>query len=317
MRKSFGIALFSIGLTVLGSSVASGQDFPNKPIRIVTTGVGSTTDFMARSMAQALTGTLGQQVIVDNKADNIAQEIVAKAPPDGYTVLVTGTGFWVEPLLHQTNYDPVKDFSPIILATQAPNVLIVHPSVAAKSVAELVALAKAKPGQLNFASAGTGGSAHLAGELFKAATGVNMVHVPYKSAGPAITAVIGGEVQLMFATTGAVAPFMKTDKVRVLAVTTAQPTALVPGVPTVSGTVPGYEAVSMVSVFAPQKTPAALINRLNREIAQVLNKPEMKERLFTAGVEVVASSPQELDAKLKSEIARLGKVIKELGIRGG
>ena len=317
MRKTCGIAVCSTVLTLLGSGAALAQEFPNKPIRIVTTGVGSTTDFMSRLMAQALTGTLGQQVIVDNRADNIAQEIVAKAPPDGYTVLVTGTGFWVEPLLHQTNYDPVKDFSPVILATRAPNVLVVHPSLAAKSVAELIALAKARPGQLNFASAGTGGSAHLAGELFKAATGVAMVHVPYKSAGPAVTAVIAGEVQLMFATTGSVTQFMKTDKLRVLAVTTAQPTALVPGIPTVSASVPGYEAVSMVSVFAPQKTPAALISRLNREIAQVLNKPETKERLFSAGVEVVASSPQELDAKLKLEIARLGKVIKEAGIRGG
>jgi tripartite-type tricarboxylate transporter receptor subunit TctC len=283
----------------------------------VTTGVGSTTDFMSRLIAQGLTGTLGQQVIVDNRADNIAQEIVAKAPPDGYTLLVTGTGFWVEPLLHKTNYDPVKDFSPVILATRAPNVLVVHPSLPAKSVTELIALAAAKPGQLNFASAGTGGSAHLAGELFKAATGINMVHVPYKSAGPAVAAVIGGEVQLMFATTGSVAPFMKTDKLRVLGVTTAQATNLVPGVPTVSASVPGYEAVSMVSVFAPQKTPALLISRLNQEIAQVLNRAETKERLFAAGVEVVASSSQELDAKLKSEIARLSKVIKEAGIRGG
>jgi tripartite-type tricarboxylate transporter receptor subunit TctC len=271
---------------------------------------------VARVVAQGISGPLGQQVIVDNRGDRIAQEIVAKAAPDGYTFHVTGTGFWVEPLLRKLSYDPVRDFSPITLATMSPNILLVHPSFPAKSVKELIALAKSKPGGLNYASAGIGGAAHLAGELFKALAGIDIIHIPYKGAGAALTAMMGGEVQLMLVSAGSAVPPIKAGKLVALAVTSGQPSALAPGLPTVAASgLPGYEAVSMVSIFAPAKTPVVLINRLNREIVSLLNRAEEKERLFNAGAEVVASTPEELAAKMKQEIARLSKVIKDAGIR--
>jgi tripartite-type tricarboxylate transporter receptor subunit TctC len=296
---------------------AQGEDFPSRPLRIVTTGgVGSTTDLVARVIAQGISGPLGQQTIVDNRNDRIAQEIVAKAPPDGYTFHVAGSGFWVEPLLHEVSYDPARDFSAITLATTSPNVLVVLPSSAAKSVKDLVVLAKSRPGVLNYGSAGAGGAAHLAGELFKTLAGVNIVHVPYKGAGAALTALIGGEVQLMFATAGAAEPHIRSAKLTALAVTSAQPSALVPGVPTVAASgFPGYEAASMVSAFAPAKTPVSRVGRLNREIVALLNKSEIKQRLFYAGVEVVGSSPEELAARMRLETAKLGKLIKDAGIR--
>jgi tripartite-type tricarboxylate transporter receptor subunit TctC len=212
-------------------------------------------------------------------------------------------------------YDPVQDFSPITLAVRSPNLILLHPSLPVKSVKELIALAKARPGALNDASAGAGSSTHIAAELFKAMTGVNIVRVPYKGTGPAVTALISGEVQLMFATAGSAAPHLKSVRLRALAVTSAEPSTLFPGLPAVAATVPGYEGVSILGIFAPAKTPAAIINFLHQAIVQVLNRADVKEKFFSIGVETVGSSPDEFAAKVKSEMNRLGRVIKDAGIR--
>jgi tripartite-type tricarboxylate transporter receptor subunit TctC len=259
---------------------------------------------------------LGQPVITENRSSGVIPgQIVSQAAPDGYTLLVYSSTLWIGPLMQQAPYDAVKDFAPITLATRAPNLLLVYPGVAANSVKELIALAKAKPGALNYASGGTGSSAHLAGELFKALAGVNLVQIPYKSNGAAINDLIGGQVQVMFATAGSAGPNVKSGKLRALAVTGLQPSPIMPGLPTVAASgVPGYEAESVTVVLAPAKTPATLVSRLNQEIVRVLNRADVKERFFNLGLETVGSTPAQLSATMKSEIARLGKVIKEAGI---
>ncbi len=313
----FIASILFVGLMVLNPGVGLAQNFPNKPIRIVASAPGGNGDFMARMVAQETAGGFGQPVIVDNRSVVVLIDVVSKAAPDGYTLAVAGNSFMLGHLLvRKPTFDPIKDFSPVVLVTSSPNVLVVHPSVAAKSVAELVALAKAKPGALNYASAATGGPQHLSGELFKALAGVNIVRIPYKGNGPAMNDLLGGQVQMMFATASGVMSLAKAGKLRALAVTSAQPTALVPGLPTVAASgVPGYEAVQLLALFAPAKTPAALIDRLNQEIVRAVNRPEVKQKFFDSGNDVIGSSPKELANKMKSEIALWGKVIKDAGIR--
>jgi len=272
---------------------------------------------VARVIALGLTGSLGQQLVVDNRPAAIVGELVAKAPPDGYTLLAIGSVLWLTPLLQDNvGYDAVKDFSPISVTGLSVNVLVVHPSVAANSVKELVALAKAKPGQLNYATGGTGSSNHLAAELFKSMAGVNLVRIPYKGSGPAVNDLVSGQVQIMFPTTAAGLPHVKSGRLRALAVTSLQPSVLAPGLPTVADSgVPGYESVVMYALFAPAKTPAAVVKRLNKDLVQYLRSPAGTERLFAAGIEVVASTPGELATAMKSEMTRLGKLIKDAGLR--
>ena len=309
--------MLPVGTMVFGASVVSGQNYPTKSVRILTNPVGGGNDFSARLIAQELASVLGQPVIVDNRPAGVIQgEIVSKAAPDGYTLLLAGANFWVGTLLQKTPYDPVKDFAPITLTTSSPNILVVHPSVAATSVKELIALAKAKPGTLNYASTSAGSSSHFAGELLKSMAGINMVRVPYKGGGPAIVALMGGEVQVAFPTIGAATPNLKSGKLRALAVTSAQRSALVPDLPTIAASgVPGYDLDSADAVFAPVKTPAAIINRLSQEIVRIVNKPEVKEKYLNTGSDVVGSTPQQLSAKMKAELAALGRVVKEAGIR--
>jgi len=290
---------------------------PDKPMRIVTSEVGGGTDFAARLIALCLTGGLGQQVIVDNRPSGvIPAQIVAKAPPDGHTLLVAATAFWLLPLMQNLSYDPVREFSPISLMTRSPSVLVVHPAVAAKSVKELIALARASPGELNYASGPTGVSNHLAAELFKAMAGVNLVRIPYKGGGPAVNALIAGEVQVSFPSAAGVTQHIRSGRLRALAITSAQPSVLFPELPTLAASgLPGYESEGLAGVFAPAKTPAVLINRLNQEIVRCLDRTDVREKFLKAGLETVGSSPQEFGAKIKSEITRLGKVIKDAGIR--
>jgi tripartite-type tricarboxylate transporter receptor subunit TctC len=213
-------------------------------------------------------------------------------------------------------YDALADFTPVTLTDRSPSVLNVHPSLPVKSVKELIALAKARPGELNYGSSGIGGASHLAGELFKYMAGVNIVWVGYKSGGHATTAVLSGEVQMQISDPNGIAPHVKAGRLRALAVTTLQPSPLVPGLPTVSESgVPGYEAAGLTGVFAPAKTPAAIINRLNQECARLLNQPEVKERLFNLGLEAVGNTSEQFIAIIKSDITRMGKVIKEAGIK--
>jgi tripartite-type tricarboxylate transporter receptor subunit TctC len=256
-------------------------------------------------------------VIVENRpAGVIPGEIVAKARPDGHTLLLYGNNLWIGSLLHKTPYEPARDFAPIALVSRAPNVLVVHPSVPVSSVKELLALAKAKPGELNYASGSIGSSSHLAAELFKHMAGVNIVWIPYKGGGPAMNAMLAGEVQLSFGTAAGVAPHTKSGRLRALAVTSAQPSALLSGLPTIAASgLPGYESVALYGLFAPARTPATLINRLNREVVALLDDAAVKERLFNAGTEAVGGSPQEFAAAIKSDTLRVSRMIKVAGIR--
>ena len=317
MRKSFCATwVIVVPMTLVGTGTAYCQNFPVKPVRIVTSAVGGGNDLLARLLAQGLSGPLGQAVVVDNRAGGVIPgEVVSKSPADGYTLLVAGGAFSTSPLLQETPYDVERDFAPIALIGMSPTILVVHPSLPVRSVKELIALAKARPGELNYGSANTGGSAHLAAELFKSMAAINIVRVAYKGNGPALSALLGGEVQLMFPNTPSVAPHVKSGKMRALAVTGSQPSALVPGLATVTASgLPGYEAISIDAVYAPAKTPAAIISRLNQEIVRLLNRPEVKEKLLNVGVEVVASTPEQLAAAVRSEIALWSKVIKDAGI---
>ncbi len=317
--------MITAGVMVLGAggasgqaaSTGSGQAYPTKPIRIVTAPIGAGNDFISRVIAQGLSGGLGQQLVVDNRPANLVGEIVAKAPPDGYTLLVIGSVLWLTPLLQDNvAYDPVKDFSPISLPARSVNIIVVHPSVAANSVKELIALARSKPGQINYASGGTGSSNHLAAELFKSMAGIELVRIAYKGSGPAVNDLVSGQVQIMFATTATGLPHVRSGRLRALGVTSLQPSALAPGLPSVAESgLPGYESVVIHGLFAPAKTPAPIIKRLHAETVQALRTTVATERLFNSGLEVVASTPGELEATMKSEMTRLGKLVKDAGLR--
>ncbi len=297
---------------------AAETPYPNRPIRLVVSGIAGGSNVTARLLANGLSGALGEQVVVDGREGGvIAAEIAAHAAPDGYTLHLNGSALWLLPFMRRNvPYDAVRDFAPISLAVSTPNILVVHPSVPVKSVRDLIALAKARPGELNYASGNAGTSNHLAAELFKSMAGVNITRIPYKGGAPAINDLVAGQVQLMFGASLAVAQHVQSGRLRALAVTSAKPSALAPGLPTVAEAgVPGYASVAIFGVLAPAKTLPALIERLNREIVGVLHQPTVKERLFNAGSEVVASTPQAFDAAIKAEIATLGKLIKDAGIR--
>lgn len=309
-------AVLSVSL-ILAVNLAYGQAYPSKTIRIVTTAAGGGSDFVARLIAQGLTDSLGQQTIVDNRLTLIAIEMAIKAPPDGYTLASFGSTLWLLPLIREkAPYDPVRDFSPITLAVTSPNILVVHPSLPVKSVRDLIALAKARPGQLNYGTTGTGGSNHLAGELFKSMAGIDLVRINYKGAAQSLIDLISGQIQVMFPTPNSAASHIKAGRVKALAVGSARPSALFPGLPTVAASgLPGYESVALYGILAPARTPAPIISRLSQEIAVILNRPDLREKLFGIGVEPVGSLPDEFAAAIKTDMARMGKVIKEAGIR--
>ena len=309
------VLTISIGVLVLGTRLVAGQTYPDKPIRIVAAAAGGGADYGVRLIVPGLSARLGQQVIVDNRGFT-AIEVAAKAAPDGYTLLYYGSTVWLMPLMQEVPYDPVRDLAAITLVNGQPSVLAVHPSLPVRSVRQLIALAKARPGDLNYASGPTGSSGHMAGELLKAMAGVNIVRVPYKGTGPSTLAVLTGEVHLTFITTGAVAPHLKSGRLRALAVTSGQRSALVPDLPTVSASgVPGYESVVLAGIFAPAKTSAAIINRLSQEIVRVINSADVKEKFLDTGAEIIGGTPEQFAATIKSEMARMGKVVKEAGIR--
>jgi len=312
LRTAFLLAFALIAAT------AHAQSFPTKPVRMIASGVGGAGDFAARLIANGLTARLGQQVIVDNRPGGIVPgEIVAKAPPDGHTLMFVGIVIWLSPFMRSaTPFDPVRDFAPITLAVTVPNVLVVHPGLGVKSVAGLIALAKEKPGALNYATSGAGNSNHIAGELFKAMAGVDLVQVNYRGAPLALNDLLSGRVQAMFATVTAAAPHVASGKLTALAVTSAQPSALMPGLPTIADAgVPGYQSSATLGALAPAATPAAIVNLLNREMVRVLNAQENRDRLLRAGMEVIASSPQQFAAAIKADMAHTGKIIRQAGIR--
>jgi tripartite-type tricarboxylate transporter receptor subunit TctC len=301
---------------ILIAGAVSAQDFPSKPIRIVTFAPGGGTDFASRVIAQGLYAQLGWQVVVDNRPGNMQGELLVKSAADGYTLLLNGASLWLAPFMQDNvGYDPLRDFAAVTIAASSPNVLVVHPSLPVKSVKELISLAKNRPGEIDYASGVSGSPNHLAGELLNSMAGIRTVRIPYRGAGPAVSALIGGQVQYQFAASGAVASHMASGRLRGLAVTSAQPSPLLPGLPTVAATLPGYEIVSIHGIFAPAKTPPATIDRLNQAILQVLKRNDIREKFSNAGAEVVGSTPDQLAATVKAEMQRLGKVIRDAGIR--
>jgi tripartite-type tricarboxylate transporter receptor subunit TctC len=309
----------SCGVLLLSSVHDSGaQNFPTKPIRMVTAEVGGSSDFIARLMALGLAPSLGQPIVVNNRGGSalIPIETVAKAPPDGYTLLMFTSNLWITPMLQAVDYDPVKDFAPITMASRASSILVVSPSLPVNSVRELVAYVKSKPGQVNYAHGPTGSASHVAGALFRIMAGVDMVDVTYKGAAQALVDVMSGQAQLMFPNAASVAPLLKTGKLKALAVTSAQPSVLFPALPTIAATgVPGYESVVINGLLAPARTPDAIIRRLSQDSVRFLQSADIKDKLLNGGTEPVGSTAQEFAGTMQAEIARLSKVIKSTGIK--
>ncbi len=316
LRQGWALVLLSMPLMSVAQdpSASSGQGYPNKLVRIVTLAPGGGSDVVARLVAPVLSEALGQQVIVENRG-SIAGEIVAKAPADGYTLLVEGSPLWILPLFRSVPWDAVKDFAPIALAVSTPSVLVVHPSLPAKTVKELIALAKARPGQLNYAAGTLGANPHLAAELFKSLLELNIVQVAYKGTGPGVIGLMGGEVELMFPNAGSALPYIKSGRLRVLGVASLQPSTLLPGVPPIAATVPGFESISPQGLLAPANTPAAIVSRLNRDVVRGLNRPEVKERFLNIGAEVAGGTPEDFSVKIKSDIAKFTRLVKEARIK--
>jgi tripartite-type tricarboxylate transporter receptor subunit TctC len=311
------ITVLLLSLWVTAAGAAGADAYPSRPIRFVTAAVGGGNDFTARIIAYGLTANLGQQVIVDNRGgSHIPQLTVSKATPDGYTLLVQNNTVWVAPLLEKVAYDHFTELVPITLTARTPNILVVHPSLPVNSVKELIAAAKAAPGEINYASGVVGSSNYIAGELFKAMAGVNLTRIGYKGSGPALNDVIAGQVKLIFATTTSSWGHVKSGRLKALAITSAEPSALTPGLPTIAASgVPGYKAEAIYAVWAPARTPPAILTRLHDEIVKVLVTPQTRERFFSSGAEVIASTPQVLAAEIKAETTRLERVFKSAGIR--
>jgi tripartite-type tricarboxylate transporter receptor subunit TctC len=315
MRTRYsGAAVLLAGLT----AIAAAQDFPIKPIRIIASPPGGANNFVARLVGEGLNEVAGWPFVVDNRPSGgfLQGELLMRSPPDGYTLLAAASAIILGPLMEKAPYDVIRDFAPVCLVTSAPSVLIVHSSLPVKSVKELVALAKARPGELNFSTSGTGSSNHLPAELFKYLAGVNIVRVNYKGAGPALIGLMSGEAQIMFATATSATPHMASGRVRGLAVTSAKRSALV-NLPTIAESgVPGYDFAGTIGLLAPARTPPAIINRLNQEIVRALRQPHMAKRVMDSGAELVGSTPAEYAATIAAEISTWGKVIRQSGLAG-
>ena len=279
---------------------------------------GGGADISARAIAAKLTERFGQQVLVDNRpgaGGNVGTDMVAKSPPDGYTLLLVSSSYGANPSLYKLSFDPVNGFEPITLVSQQPFILVVHPSLPARSVRELIALAKAKPGSLNYASSGAGGIVHLGTEYFKSAAGIDLVHIPYKGGNTAHNDLLAGFVQVYFGTILSTLPVVKSARLRALAVSTEKRNSALPDVPSVSETVPGFSFSGWYAMLAPANTPRAITRVLNRDIVELLQSPDVKERLASEGSTVVASTPEQLRAFLQSDIAKWQKVVKSAHIR--
>ena len=313
--------LFAVaaGTAALPGTVLA-QGYPSKPIRlIVPYPPGGPTDFVGRAVAQKLSESLGQQVVVDNRAGAasvIGTEIAARAVPDGYTLgFGTGGGLTVAPLTIKTPYDPLKDFAPVAQLVISPQVVVAHPSVKANNMKELIALARERPGTINYASVGTGSPNHLGGELLRFVTGIDIVHVPYKGTAPAITDLIAGQVQIMFSSMPTVLAHTKTGKLRLLATGGSKRTAAIADTPTVAETLPGFEVVTWYGIFAPTKTPPDIIRKLNGEIVRIMRQQDIRDRFEAQGLEPQSSTPQELGEYMRREHDKWSKVIKAAGIK--
>jgi len=308
------------GAVACGSGYAWAQAWPAKPIRMVVPfPAGGGTDLFARTLAQKLGAVFGQQVVVDNRSGAggmIGSEIVAKAPPDGYTLLVTSSSSHsiVPHLTRKPLYDPVRDFAPVIIIASAPNMLVVHPSLPAKNVRELIALAKARPGAINYASNGTGTLSHLTGELFKLQTGTSLVHIPYKGGPPAVIDLMAGQVSVLFTAVPTALSQVRAGKLRAIAVTGAKRAEVMKELPTVAETLAGFESSQWWGMFAPPQTPAEIIDRLNAEVTKILADPELRARFANEGAEPVGGSPKDMAAYLKADVEKWGKVVRDAKI---
>ncbi len=314
------LATLLLSAAALGQ--AQGPAYPTKPIHlIVPFPPGGGNDTVARAIGQQVSPELGQPVVIDNRpgaGGSVGAELAAKAPPDGYTLFLAGVGSHaVNPNVHaHLAYDPVKDFAPVTLIASAPSVLVVNPSVPARTFAEFTAYARANPGKLNYASNGAGSAAQLAAAMYESMAGVKMVHVPYKGIAPAMTDLLGGQVQLMFGTVVALVPHIQAGKLRALAVTSRKRSPLLPDVPTIAESgLPDYQAGSWYGIEAPAGTPRPIIDKLNAVIVKALRQPDVVKRLAADGAEVVGSTPEEFGEHIKSEIARVGKVVRAAGIQ--
>lgn len=317
----FGIAMLCITGTSVALSADPAHAYPSRPVRmLIPYTPGGPTDFVGRAIAQRLQKPLGQQVVVDNRPGGggvIATEIVARASPDGHTLLLGTPGQLVTlPLLASTlPYDALSDFAPISKVVDSPQVLIANAKMPFNSVAELIAYAKPRPGQLNYASVQTGGTGHLGMELLNQSAGISMLHVPFRGTAPALTDIIGGRVHLMFSSLPSVQPHVQAGRVKLLATGARQRTEAIKEVPTVSETIPGYDLMTWYGLFAPRRTPPAVITRLHRELVEILDSPEIAKAFAAQGVDPAYSTPQALTAYLRSESERWRKVIQTAGIR--
>jgi tripartite-type tricarboxylate transporter receptor subunit TctC len=307
-------------LAALASSVAAAQDYPNRPVTIIVPqAVGGANDILGRILADQLARALGQQFIVENRVGaggNIGTGAAAKAPRDGYTLLFTiSAAHAVNPTLYkQVPFDPVKDFDPVMLVGTVPFLLVVNPSVPASSVQELVALAKKEPGKLAYGSSGNGTTNHLLGEMFKSMAGVDMLHVPYKGVAAILTDMLGGRVQVAFASVPSVRSHVKDGKLRALGISTRKRSSVAPDVPPVGDTVAGYDADFWVALFTPAGTPKEVPAKLNAVLAKALANPEVRERFAAQGADVVGGGPDQLAAALRDDIVKWAKVVKAAGV---
>jgi tripartite-type tricarboxylate transporter receptor subunit TctC len=312
-------------LPVLAAGSAAlvyGQAYPSKPIRfIVGFPPGGTNDIVARILAPKLGENLGQQVVVENRGGAntaIATEMFVRTAPDGYTILLNAPGHATNPALMKLNFDPIKDFAFITLVAESQNLLVTHPSLPVKTVKDLIALSKRRPGEINYGSSGVGTTVHLSGELFQYMTGVKWVHIPYKGGGPGVVALLSGEVSLYFGNVPTVIRQARDGKLRAIATTGAKRTPAAPDIPTVAEAgVPGYEVTTFYGISAPAKTPPAILERLHTEIVKALQSPDVREKLQGLGADPVGNTPEQYTAFIQNEIAKWTKVIKSAGIKGG
>ena len=318
MRRVLVAGCFALPVLMLsGLHIAQSQEapYPSRYIRILTSEAGSTNDIVARVIARHLPERLGQTVVVENRGGPAA-DVAARAPGDGYTLLLYGSSVWVLPYFRRMSYDPLRDLTGVSSAYSQAIILLVHPSLPVKSVKDLMALAKARPGELNYSAGTTAATPHLAMELFKYQSKLDFLRVNYRGTQPAVNALVAGEVQVMFTGAGSVLPLVKAGKLRAIAVTTAQRSPLVPGLPTVAETgLPGYEFTSVVGIFAPAKTPPAIINLLSREIGVILKRPDVVEPLFESGTAALGSTPEDFDFRVRADIERWRRIINEAGIK--
>ena len=307
------MALTAAAFSWTGAATAQ-ENYPNKVVRIVTSEPGSTNDLVARMVARGLTAGIGQ-TIIENRG-GISPEVVARAPADGYNILFFGNAAWIMPLFRKMSYEPQRDLTAVSTGCSQPTVLAVHPSLPVKNVKDVIALARARPGQINYGVGATIAGPTLAMEIFKNMVKVDMVKINYRGTGPAANALMAGEVQIMFVGAGSIMPQVRAGKLRALAVTTVEPTPLVPGVPTMAASgLPGYEYSSVIGFLAPAKTPPAIVNLLSREIVQILKNPEVNKQLFESGVEAFGSTPEAFAARMKADIEQWRQIIRENGIK--